>query len=127
MLIFFAGCTFCYAQNDSTQLKLKDFHPQSIFRIPVTKITKAKFPVIDVHSHVFAKTDEEVAKWVKTMDEAGIEKTIILTGAVGPKFDSIYSMYSKYQERFELWCGFDLNGYKEPGWTEKAVKELEML
>ena len=42
------------------------------------------------------KPTEEVAKWVKTMDEAGIEKTIILTGAVGPKFDSIYSMYSKY-------------------------------
>jgi len=124
-LIFFAGCTFCYAQSDPTLLKLKDFRPQSIFRIPVTKIGKAKFPVIDMHSHAFAKTDEEVAKWVKTMDEAGIDKTIILTGAVGSKFDSIYSMYSKYPERFELWCGFDLTGYKEKGWSEKAVKELE--
>ena len=56
-LIFFAGCTFCDAQSDPTQLKLKDFRPQSIFRIPVTKIKKAKFPVIDMHSHVFAKTD----------------------------------------------------------------------
>ena len=123
-LIFLAGYTFCSAQ-DPTQLKLKDFKPQSIFRIPQTNVKKAKFPAIDMHSHVFAKTDEELSKWVKTMDAAGIEKTIILTGAVGSKFDSIYSLYSKYPERFELWCGFDLVGYKEPGWIEKAIKELE--
>ena len=123
-LIFLAGYTFCSAQNP-TQLKLKDFKPQSIFRIPQTNVKKAKFPAIDMHSHVFAKTDEELSKWVKTMDAAGIEKTIILTGAVGSKFDSIYSLYSKYPERFELWCGFDLVGYKEPGWIEKAIKELE--
>lgn len=118
------GYTFCSAQ-DPTQLKLKDFRPQTIFKIPVSNIKKAKFPAIDMHSHVFAKTDEELTKWVKTMDEAGIEKTIVLTGATGKKFDSIYSLYSKYQERFELWCGFYLEGYKEPGWMEKATKELE--
>ncbi|HEX8039885.1 MAG TPA: amidohydrolase family protein, partial [Chryseosolibacter sp.] len=27
--------------------------------------------------------------------------------------------------RFEVWCGFDINGYQEPGWSEKAVRELE--
>ena len=37
-----------------------------------------------MHSHAYAKTDEELAPWVKTMDAAGIEKTIILTGATGP-------------------------------------------
>ena len=116
--------TFCSAQ-DPTQLKLKDFRPQSIFRIPVTNIKKAKFPVIDMHSHVYAHTDEELAMWVKTMDQAGIEKTIILTGATGSRFDSLYTFFSKYPGRFELWCGFDLAGYKEAGWSEKAVKELE--
>jgi predicted TIM-barrel fold metal-dependent hydrolase len=116
--------TVCFAQ-DPTQLKLKDFRPQSIFRVPVTKITKAKYPVLDMHSHDFAKTDEEVAQWVKTMDQAGIEKTIILSGATGGLFDSIYSRYAKYSNRFEVWCGFELNGYQQPGWSEKAVTELE--
>jgi predicted TIM-barrel fold metal-dependent hydrolase len=122
--IFFAGCSFCSAQ-DPTLLKLKDFRPQSVFRIPETDIKRAKFPAIDMHSHVFAKTDEELAKWVKTMDDAGIEKTIILTGATGSRFDSLYTLYSKYPGRFELWCGFALEGYKESGWIEKAIKELE--
>jgi len=114
----------CYSQNPE-QLKLKDFRPQSIYQLPVTLIKKAKFRAIDMHSHDFAKTDEEVAEWVKTMDSAGIEKTIILSGAIGNKFDSIYSKYAKYGDRFAVWCGFDINGFKEPGWTQKAVKELE--
>ena len=93
-LIVLATCMVCGAQ-DVTQLKLKDFRPKSIYQVPVTTIKKAKFPAIDMHSHVFAKTDEELARWVNTMDGAGIEKTIILTGAIGARFDSIYSKYSK--------------------------------
>ena len=123
-LIVLATCKVCSAQ-DVTLLKLKDFRPKSIYRVPVTIIKKAKFPAIDMHSHVFAKTDEELSRWIKTMDDAGIEKTIILTGAIGARFDSLYSKYSRYSDRFELWSGFDLKGYQEPGWSEKAVKELE--
>jgi uncharacterized protein len=111
--------------QDVTELKLKDFRPQSIFRIPVTQIKKAKFPATDMHSHDFAKTEEEVARWVKTMDDAGIAKTIVLSGATGAEFDRIYSKYAKYRDRFEIWCGFDLNGYEKPGWSEKAVAEVE--
>src|SRR6185295_5475871 len=124
ILILLTSCMLGVAQ-DVTELKLKDFRPKSIFRVPDSTPKKAKFAAIDMHSHAFAKTDEELAQWVKTMDETGIEKTIILTGATGARFDSLYSKYSRYPDRFELWCGFDLAGYKEPGWSEKSVKELE--
>ena len=59
------------------------------------------------------------------MDECGIEKTIILTYECGQVFDSLYSVYSKYGNRFELWCGFDYSGYDKPGFGPAAVKELE--
>jgi len=123
-LLFLAEFSPSPAQNPE-DLKLKNFKPQSIFRIPETKIIKAKYPVIDIHSHDYVKTDEQLAQWVKTMDQAGVEKTIILSGATGTKFDSIYSKYAMYNGRFEVWCGFDLNGYEKPGWSEKAIKELE--
>lgn len=123
-IIFLTKINPCHAQ-DPAEIRLKDFRPQSIFRVPVTKITKAKYPVIDMHSHDFAKTDEQVAQWVKTMDQAGIEKTIILSGVTGTQFDSIYSKYARYGDRFEVWCGFNLNGFEELGWSEKAVRELE--
>ena len=123
-IIFLAEFGYCQAQNPE-ELKLKDFRPQSVFRVPVTKITKAKYPVFDMHSHDYARTDEQVREWVKTMDKAGIKKTIILSGATGTRFDSIYAKYSRYNGRFEVWCGFDLNDYEKPGWSEKAIRELE--
>ena len=107
------------------RILLKDYRPKSIYKIPVTEIAKAKFPIIDMHSHPYAKTPEEIAQWVRTMDEVGVEKTIILTMATGTEFDEINRKYSIYPERFEMWCGFDLAGYDKPGFPTAAVKELE--
>jgi len=104
---------------------LKDYRPRSIYKIPVTQIEKAKYPIIDMHSHPYAKTETEISTWLKNMDQVGVEKTMILTMATGQEFDGINAKYSKYPERFEVWCGFDLAGYNKPGFGPAAVKELE--
>jgi predicted TIM-barrel fold metal-dependent hydrolase len=104
---------------------LKDYRPKSIYKIPVTQIDKAKYPIIDMHSHPYAKTPQQIEEWIKNMDEVGVQKTIILTMATGTEFDDIYRKYSKYPDRFEMWCGFDLSGYNKPGFGPVAVKELE--
>ena len=106
-------------------LLLKDYRPKSIYKIPVTEIAKAKFPVIDMHSHPYAKTAAEIDDWVRNMDEVGIEKTMILTMSTGAAFDEIQRKYAKYPERFEMWCGFDFTGFDKPGFGPGAVKELE--
>ncbi|MDP4224418.1 MAG: amidohydrolase family protein [Bacteroidota bacterium] len=106
-------------------IKLKNYRPRSIYNIPVTNITKAKYPVIDMHTHVYSRNDREILQWIKAMDACGIEKSIVLTGATGVRFDTLMKMYSKYGDRFELWCGFDYSGYDKPGYGPEAVKELE--
>jgi len=113
-----------FAQN-ADHLLLKNFRPVSIYKIPVTHVERAAFPIIDIHSHDYAKTDEDVAKWVNIMDACGIEKTIIMTEMVGARFDSLMYKYSKYGNRFEVWCGFDYTGYDKPGFGPAAIKELE--
>jgi predicted TIM-barrel fold metal-dependent hydrolase len=113
-----------YGQTAPDDIKLKDYRPKSIYKIPVSRIEKAKYPVIDIHSHPYARTEAQLAEWVKVMDAAGIQKTVILTMTAGPKFDSLYAKYSVYGDRFELWCGFDYTGADQPGWSEKAIKEL---
>lgn len=111
--------------QDADTLKLKDFRPVSIYKIPQTNITKAKYPVIDFHSHDYPKSDAEVDVWVKRMDEINIEKTIILTYSTGARFDSLIQKYDRYKGRFEVWCGFDYTGHEKPGWEKHAVAELE--
>jgi hypothetical protein len=112
----------CQNVND---LKLKDFRPVSIYKIPQTKVEKAKYPVIDFHSHDYPKSDAEVDEWIKTMNEVGISKSIILTYATGKKFDSAVARYARYKDRFEVWCGLDYSGNDKPGWEQHAVAELE--
>jgi len=123
-LMFAMVNSIAYSQRPDSLL-LKNYRPKSIFKIPITQIKKAKFPVIDMHSHPYGGSTEKIAEWVKMMDRYGIEKTIILTQSTGAQFDSIYALYSKYQNRFDVWCGFDYTGYNEPGWAEAGLKELE--
>lgn len=134
ILFLLAGLlTFCTGGKEeitdekmSNQILLKDYRPHSVYNIPRTKVERAKFPVIDIHAHQYASTPELVDEWVKTMDETGIEKTIILATCTGTRFDSIYDLYmGRYSDRFEVWCGFDYTGYEEPGFGPAAVKELE--
>ncbi|HTW57956.1 MAG TPA: amidohydrolase family protein [Terriglobales bacterium] len=106
-------------------LLLKDYRPQSIYKIPVTTIAKAKYPIVDMHSHPYAKTARQIDEWVLNMDEVGVEKTIILSMATGADFDEIQEKYSKYPEKFEMWCGLDFSRYDESGFGPAAVKELE--
>ena len=69
---------FVNAQNDPEALLLKDFHPKSIYQVPVTHVDKAAFPVIDMHSHPDAQSEAELDEWVQIMDATGIQKTIIM-------------------------------------------------
>ena len=109
--------------NPNTLL-LKDYRPRSIYKVPITQITKAKFPIIDMHSHPYAKTDAEISTWLQNMNAANVEKTIILTMATGKEFDEINKKYSQHPDRFELWCGLDLTQYNQPGFDSAATKEL---
>ncbi|GAB3170784.1 amidohydrolase family protein [Telluribacter humicola] len=114
------------AQAQGVQdLKLKDFRPVSIYKVPQSKIQKAKYPAVDLHAHDYAKTDAEVDTWVKTMDAAGIAKSVVLAYATGEAFDAIAQKYARYPDRFEVWCGFDYTGMDQTDWAQRAVAELE--
>jgi predicted TIM-barrel fold metal-dependent hydrolase len=127
LFIAFAPLFFIVTSSGQNinDLKLKNYRPVSIYRIPVTNITRAKYPAIDMHTHVYGRNDQVIRQWIKAMDACGIEKAIVFTGATGARFDSIVKMYAKYGDRFELWCSFDYTGYDKPGYGPAAVKELE--
>ena len=38
--------------NPSAELTLRGFEPQSMLRVPRTKVAAARFPAIDVHTHL---------------------------------------------------------------------------
>jgi uncharacterized protein len=117
-------CLAANSQNPDSLL-LKNYHPVSIYNIPVTIVDHARFPVIDMHSHDYAKNDRDIQTWIRNMDKYGIEKTVILSHQTGPGFDSVVAKYAPYGDRFEIWCGFDYTDYNTQAWPDHAIKELE--
>jgi predicted TIM-barrel fold metal-dependent hydrolase len=114
-----------FGQINPTNVLLKDYKPKSIFNIPQTRVEKARFPVIDVHSHAYYGTNAAgVDRWVKIMDDVNLERSIILSGATGKRFDEIAALFSKYPRRFQVWCGLETTNCDQPGWSEQAVAEL---
>jgi predicted TIM-barrel fold metal-dependent hydrolase len=120
-----ATASLLQAQTGPGEIRLKDYRPTSIYKISVTTARLHNIPVIDMHSHPYAASSQELDAWVKTMDRYNIKKTLILTVATGAKFDSIYNVYSKYGDRFEIWCGFDYTGWGTLAWPQSGLRELQ--
>jgi predicted TIM-barrel fold metal-dependent hydrolase len=83
---------------------------------------------VDVHSHTGQsniRTAADVAAWVKTMDEVGIETTVVFTGATGAEFDRQVALFKPYGSRFQLWCSLEAGDPGAAGWPERAARELE--
>jgi hypothetical protein len=112
-------------QDSPDKLLLKDYRPQSIYRVQKSDIKRAKFPVFDVHCHG-ARPLEQLDQMVRLMDAVNVEKTVIFTGASTPeRFAEMAKPYAKYANRFDMWCGFDMTGVDQPGFGPAAVKALE--
>jgi uncharacterized protein len=105
---------------------VKDWAPKSTVVTKETFVEKAKYPAIDCHLHIYARTPDQVEEWVKTMDEVGIEKSVILTGATGKDFDGLVELYLKsYPGRFILYCGIDTTDIENPDFSQRIAAELE--
>lgn len=107
---------------------LKDYAPSSSLVVPETHVEKARVPVIDVHTHTGqsnVRNAEDVAHWVRTMDEVGIEVSVVFTGATGAEFDRQAELFKPHGKRFQLWCSLAGGDVGAPDWPERAARELE--
>src|SRR6266545_90855 len=107
---------------------LKDYAPSSSLVVAETQVEKAQVPVIDVHTHTGQsdiRNAEDVAAWARTMDEVGVETTVVFTGATGAGFDRQAELFKPFGNRFQLWCSLEDADVGAPGWPERAARELE--
>lgn len=125
LAILLAAAEPASAQPDPEDILLKNYRPVSLHKTQGAPVMRARHAAIDVHSHAYAETPEDLDRWVAHMDSVHVERTVILTGAVGARFDSLMQLYSRYPDRFELWCGLDLRDSDAPDFAERAIAELE--
>jgi len=88
--------------------------------------------LIDLHQHVNC-TPEHLARAIRIMDETGIGIGVILTPGTVTRKGEEPSAFEKSKEladrlypgRFLFYANLDYGGWDEPGWSEKAVAQIE--
>jgi uncharacterized protein len=110
-------------------LLLKDFHPEPMVHAAVHEIHRAKFPVIDVHTHTndAAGIGERVdpAELVARMDHLNLKTAVILTGMWGDKLQTIIdNLVKPYPGRFVVFTQLDWSKINEPTFSDLMVRQV---
>ena len=102
---------------------LKDYRPMYTLKVKRTPITKAKFPLIDVHNHFKKTVKESQENIIKIMDSIGIKCIVNLDGGFGNTlFESISKYDAKYPGRFYTFCNIDFSDIDGPDFKKQCKK-----
>src|SRR5215467_8531709 len=109
-LFFFliiAATTGCFAQP-SSKMDFETYNPPSTLVVPEHKLTKAKFPFIDVHNHQFSMPSMDLGTLIKDMDKMNMKVMVNLSGDNGNTLKrSINNVRQSYPKRFIVFANVD--------------------
>src|SRR5688572_24727377 len=96
-------------------LPLTEFEPKSMLHVDVTPIVRARFPVIDFHTHVSPRRRAQKpavppAELLRTMDAVNVQTMVNLTGGSGDDLVTTITNFDRpFPRRFV--------SMTEPAWT----------
>ncbi|HRH46764.1 MAG TPA: amidohydrolase family protein [Pyrinomonadaceae bacterium] len=111
----------------SQTMSIEEYEPKSTLVVPGTIIKKAKYPFIDVHNHQpLNPKPEDLAKMVNDMDALNMKVMVNLSGTTGNTLaEGVKNYKGKYPTRFITFANLDFKDIDEPGYGERAAKQLE--
>ncbi len=105
-------------------LKLKNFHPESRLQVPAHTVLRARYPVIDAHSHNYLE-GEDIQRWVKMMKESNVRKVVLLSGGYGEQLEKMIEDYlGKYPEHFQVWARIDDRDIDSRDYPKRAAESV---
>jgi predicted TIM-barrel fold metal-dependent hydrolase len=116
--------------SQSAALPLAEFAPKSMLHVPETHIARARFPVVDFHTHVSRRRAQRpnvpAADLVKTMDVVNVQTMVNLTGGSGEELATAIANFDRaFPRRFvsmtePTWSRASETGYAEWQGNEMA-------
>ncbi len=125
--------------NAGKPLQLADFQPRSMLHVPETKVTRSRYPVIDIHTHLSftAKSANGVGigeemKYLATaegvlplMDRKNIRVMVNLTGGVGKGLEETVRKFQQpHPDRFVIFTEPWWERTNEPGYGQFQADEI---
>lgn len=124
---------------DKMKLDLADFQPKSMLHVPETKVPRARYPVIDIHSHLSIRAKSvngvgvgETMKFNATpetllpvMDRKNIRIMVNLTGGSGKGLDDAVREFDQaHPDRFLTFTEPMWERTNQPGYSNAQADEL---
>jgi len=107
-------------------MDFESYNPPSTLVVPEHKVTRAKYPFIDVHNHQFDMPEKDLGILIKDMDRLNMQVLVNLSGESGNRIrKSVANIKEHYPKRFIVFANVDFDKVGEPGWGERAAKQLE--
>ena len=118
--------SFIACSQSSDKMDFEKYNPISTLVVPEHKVTKAKFPFIDVHNHQESMPSMDLGNLIKEMDNLNMKVMVNLSGRSGNSIiQSAKNIRDNYPKRFIVFANVDFSRIGEEGWGEKAAKQLE--
>jgi len=127
------------AATEAGGLALKDFQPKSMLHVPETRVPRARFPLIDIHTHLtFAARNERgvpvseerthlapTSELLEVMDHSNIQLLVNVTGGMGRGLrDSVQRYDRTHPGRFVSFTEPWWSRANEPGYAQFQADEL---
>ncbi|MGI6367975.1 MAG: amidohydrolase family protein [Anaerolineae bacterium] len=110
------------------ELLARDMRPRAEVVTSSHCVEKPRFAAIDGHNHLPVPGNDHQryrADLLKTMDEAGVEMIVNLSGEFGDTLQTILEGYDRAAPgRFATFCNVDWSGVGESGWEGRACGQL---
>ncbi len=121
---------------DEKPLALVDYEPRSMLHVPETEVPRARFPVIDFHTHLSWVEDrtkdarlEHTAKpdeILPVMDRKNVRILVNVTGGYGTMLDEAIAYWQKpHPDRFIVFTEPWYNKIIEPDYANFQAEQIE--
>ena len=116
--------------DQAVPLRLSEFEPKSMLHVKETRVPRARFPVIDFHTHVSFRQRSQrpvmpPAELIRTMDAVNLHTMINLTGGSGEELASTIATFDRaFPRRFLTMTEPTWTRASEPGYAAWQAEEL---
>lgn len=111
------------------KMDFEQYDPPSTLVVPEHKLSRAKFPFIDVHNHQFGMPDANLNTLLSEMDKLNMAVMVNLSGrgrGSSEHLEGALNNVKKYNaKRFIVFTNIDFADIDDPQWASRTVKQLE--
>jgi predicted TIM-barrel fold metal-dependent hydrolase len=112
-------------QYRNNLMDMEVYSPKSTLIVPENKVTKAKFPFIDVHNHQFDMPVKDLSKLTAEMDSLNMAFMVNLSGFRGLYLSkSLQNIQENAPTRFGLFVNLNWEQIDDPEFLENNLKIL---